>query len=141
MVETSVHYRGQHLMKVDSKGRMSLPYTFRNETVGDIVFIMHPSSPAIVAINQSIKDDNTAKLAAIFSGAVNLDNNGRTVLTAQQRKHIKLEVAGEVMVVGMKNHFQVWSADNWENVKDFYAKELVRRLEPELDIFVPNEYH
>ncbi|HPD83157.1 MAG: hypothetical protein R3D88_06365 [Alphaproteobacteria bacterium] len=132
-------YRGIHSLKSDSKGRLNLPASLGCKDLDGLVLISHPEQPAIIAREQFISDEATDTLTAMFSQFSKIDPDGRILLNAEQRDKIQLKRGEAVTIVGMKNHFQIWSTANWKIVEPLYADELVRRLTSNLDVFVPGK--
>ena len=121
--------------KLDKKGRVSVPATFRSylNSMGYNGFISYPSfnHPALEACSQ----DRTEKLSntidslnpfeekrdffatSILSESENLqfDTEGRVTLSEKLLKHAKINT--NILFIGLGKTFQIWEPKNFEKFK------------------------
>ena len=121
--------------KVDKKGRVSVPATFRSHlsSMGFNGFISYPSfnHPALEACSQ----DRIEKLSStidslnpfeekrdyfatsILSESINLqfDTEGRISLTKKLLDHAKIK--SNILFIGLGKTFQIWEPKNFERFK------------------------
>jgi len=126
--------------KIDKKGRVSVPATFRSHlnSMGFNGFITYPSfnHPALEACSQDRieKISNTIDslnpfeekrdyfATAILSESENLqfDTEGRISLSAKLLNHTKIK--NIVLFVGLGKTFQIWEPRNFDKFKNFARK-------------------
>ena len=126
--------------KIDKKGRVSVPATFRSNlnSMGYNGFITYPSfnHPALEACSQ----DRVEKLSntidslnpfeekrdyfatSVLSESENLqfDTEGRVSISEKLLKHAKIK--NNVLFVGLGKTFQIWEPKNFEKFKAFARK-------------------
>ena len=126
--------------KIDKKGRVSVPATFRSHlnSMGFNGFITYPSfnHPALEACSQDRieKISNTIDslnpfeekrdyfATSILSESENLqfDTEGRISLSLKLLNHTKIK--NTVLFVGLGKTFQIWQPSNFEKFKSFARK-------------------
>ena len=130
--------------KIDKKGRVSVPATFRSHlnSMGYNGFISYPSfnHSALEACSQ----DRIEKLSntidslnpfeekrdffatSVLSESENLqfDTEGRVSLSDKLLKHAKIK--NDILFVGLGKTFQVWSPKNFEKFKNFARKKALQ---------------
>jgi MraZ protein len=146
-------FRGESVHKVDSKGRVSIPASFRRTLEeGDPDFAS--SNIAQVVINYGVRaneclegysisgmeeiDANIRKVAAFSdereslefmfntqSVYVQLDDTGRIVLSAKLRELFGL--GDEVVFAGMNNRFQIWEPKAFEARRQAMGAQVASR--------------
>ncbi len=126
--------------KIDKKGRVSVPATFRSHlnTLGYNGFISYPSfsHPALEGCSQ----DRIEKLSnaidslnpfeekrdffatSVLSESENLqfDTEGRISLSEKLLNHAKIK--NNILFVGLGKTFQIWEPKNFEEFKDVARK-------------------
>ncbi|WP_425045738.1 division/cell wall cluster transcriptional repressor MraZ [Primorskyibacter sp. S87] len=156
-------FRGESHHKVDSKGRVSIPASFRrvleagdpNWQSGDnpelvIVYADHRRAFLECYTMEAI-DEVDAKIDALPRGSMqrkalqrmfhgqsfptNVDETGRLVLPAKLRKKIGLE--GEAFFIAAGDTFQIWNPDTYESEELARADEW---LDEQGDDFDPMEF-
>lgn len=122
-------YTGIHILKIDDKGRISVPAAFRNGEEGEFRLIEHPNAPVLIGHVESDFDGQISSLSTIFSRTLSYKKEGRICLGADLKSYIGLSAdSKEVAVIGMGNHFQIWSLENWKKVEPEYKARLVDAL-------------
>ena len=134
-------FTGEHTIKVDGKGRMSIPADFRrvleegdpdwtpglsprmyllygdhlkNELHGYTVDEFNAVVAQINALPRG--SDRKKKLSRLIIGQsirLDVDKDGRTVMPIKQRQKLGL-TDGELTFSGMGDHFEIWRADMFE---------------------------
>ncbi|MFO0996494.1 MAG: division/cell wall cluster transcriptional repressor MraZ [Alphaproteobacteria bacterium] len=132
-----------HVNKVDRKGRVSVPASFRaalaTQSMTTIVAFPSFRAPAIEVVDRqrmeefSASTDQYAQFSethddlslAIFSGAEELafDGEGRVMLPKSLADHAKITTSAAF--VGLGRTFQIWSPETFERHKQS-ASERVR---------------
>jgi len=120
-------FLGQYRHTIDEKGRLTIPARFRDlleqgayVTQGLEKNLMVLTADAFEQLarqtNRSSLTDQTARefKRLLFSTAERLepDKNGRILLPQFLREFTGLD--GEVMLVGVGTHFEIWPTDAWE---------------------------
>ena len=130
--------------KIDKKGRVSVPSTFRSHlnSLGYNGFISYPSfnHPALEACSQ----DRIEKLSntidslnpfeekrdffatSVLSESVNLqfDTEGRVSISEKLLNHAKIK--NSLLFVGLGTTFQIWEPKNFENFRAFARKKAFK---------------
>jgi MraZ protein len=121
--------------KIDKKGRVSVPATFRSHlgSMGYNGFISYPSfnHPALEACSQdrieklssSIDNLNPFEERRDFfatsilseSESLQFDSEGRVSLSEKMLNHSKIK--NDVLFVGLGQTFQIWEPNNFEKFK------------------------
>ena len=126
-------FTGEYRHTVDDKGRIAVPVKFRAQLdPGSMVsgwlddcLAIHTKagweelSEKVAAL--PITDQNSRRFQRfVFAGAaeVELDRQGRVLLPAYLRDHIRL--ANEAVVVGSRDHAEIWVPATWET----YGRQL-----------------
>lgn len=121
--------RGNRPAKIDDKGRLKLPTVFRSAIAaqyGDDVFVTSTDGKAAVIYPLRVWTDVEAQLAQApssdprvrrYKEAVNyygqeaaFDKQGRVLIQGLLRE--RAEIVGEVMVLGLGNHLEVWNKEH-----------------------------
>jgi MraZ protein len=115
---------------IDEKGRLTIPAKFRAELAGGLVvtrgfdrnLMIFPIEgwqelAEKIAARPLGDDEVRAFRRRVFSGAVDLepDRQGRIVVPQYLRDFAGIN--GEVVVAGMYNYVEVWSAEAWQAVR------------------------
>lgn len=132
-----MNYVGIHIVKMDSKGRFSIPAAFRPNKEGEFRFLEHPESPVLIGHLESGLSKNMRSLSTIFSREVQYKEGGRSVLPKEFRDYIEIpDHETQIAAIGMGNHFQLWSLDNWKKVEPAYKARLMKAMMAE-SVWVP----
>lgn len=117
---------GEFSHSIDEKGRVRIPKNFRDE-LGETFYITKGFEECLFVFpeeqwlefmaklkNNNFKDEKIRRMQRFFTGSampINLDGQGRTVISQALRKFAQLEK--EVSLVGMDNRIEIWSTDRW----------------------------
>ena len=124
-------FMGEYQHKMDSKGRVIIPASFRDELsekfvvtrgLDNCLFVypMHEWSileEKLTSLPITSKDSRTF-VRFFFSGATkcSLDKQGRISLPANLRKYAELEK--QIVIIGLANRIELWAKDKWDNYID-----------------------
>lgn len=117
---------------VDEKGRLLLPIPFRAELAPACVITKGQDGHLVVysqdGWNQraaEVREGYSRETASgrrfrrlMFFGAAtqqSMDSQGRLMVTSELRKHAGIECGGEVMVVGVDDEIEIWSAPTFQS--------------------------
>jgi len=124
-------FLGEFTHTIDNKGRLTIPAKFRGELAAGLVvtrgfdqnlmlFTLEGWQELADRIAQRplADEDVRAFRRRVFSGAVDLepDRQGRILLPPYLREFAAIE--GDVVIAGMYNYVELWSATAWEAVRD-----------------------
>ncbi len=133
----TVDLNGAYRHKVDEKGRMSLPASFRKDLSTDLVVTRNPKDECLYVFEP---DDFNVWVAQVFedkfgkfdatddlhvrlrrklksrAAAVSIDAAGRIMLPAEARKAVDIDK--NVVVVGNTGYFEIWDAKRYDQVDD-----------------------
>ena len=136
-VNKVVDLNGLYRHKVDAKGRMSLPASFRKVLSTDLVVTRHPDDDCLYVFEPQAFND---WVAGVFEDAfgkfdssndlhvrlrrklksravdVSIDAAGRIMLSADQRA--AAGIGKDVVVVGNTGYFEVWDAKRYDEQDD-----------------------
>ena len=138
-------FRGHFEHTLDAKNRLSIPARFRAPFSAGVVLAKDPEPCMAVwtpdsheaIIERALGGLNPMgseyrKLSRFYQGnsfEIDLDASGRVILPAPLLSHAG--VAKEVVVVGVGDHLEVWSADRWQQQQralDAEIEEVTERL-------------
>ena len=111
--------------KVDAKGRMSLPASFRKVLSTDLVVTRNPKDAWVAGVfeDKFEKFDRTNDLHVRLrrklksrAADVSIDAAGRIMISAEQREAVGIDK--EVVVVGNTGYFEIWDAKRYDAVDD-----------------------
>lgn len=119
---------GQYKVKLDDKGRISLPAPFRADFLEDEGGFLVWRVDHIGLMNEStwtkyfrqlegdadLTPDDLLVLAS-WATPFKLDHQGRLVVNQQLRERAQL--AGEVVLVGSKNYISIYEPDAWAQME------------------------
>lgn len=120
-----------YINKLDRKGRVSIPASFRGALYGDdfsgVVLFCSPKYPCLEGFDMKTMEAMASRLdqfdmfsseqddmaAAIFGAAnpLSLDGQGRIVLSEDLKDYACLE--GKAAIVGLGRKFQIWNPDKF----------------------------
>lgn len=124
-------FRGRFEHTIDKKGRISIPYRYREILVerSEESLIVTNSDSCLVAFPKEeweLLEKKVAKLPQMkpevkafqryfISGAIEcpLDKQGRIMVPQSLRKYAKLDK--EVVLVGLVKKFEIWSKEVWDS--------------------------
>jgi MraZ protein len=123
-------FLGEATHTIDSKGRLTIPARYRGALAAGLVvtrgfdqnLMLFPLDgwqelAARITQRPLADDDMRAFRRRVFSGAVDLvpDRQGRILLPPYLRSFAGMN--GEVVIAGMYDYLELWSADAWVAVK------------------------
>ena len=123
-------FTGEYRHSVDEKGRMAVPARFRVQLAGGAI-VSRWIDGCLAVFTKADWEVLTTKVAGLpiadpgsrafqrflFGGAIEaeLDGQGRVLLPAFLREWA--ELAGEAVVVGSRDHAEIWAPTRWEGVR------------------------
>ncbi len=123
-------FLGEFAHTIDNKGRLTIPAKFREDVKDGLVVTRGFDQNLMlftlegwreladrIAQRPLADEDVRAFRRRVFSGAVDLkpDRQGRVLLPPYLREFAGLD--GEVIVAGMYNYVELWSAQTWQTVR------------------------
>jgi MraZ protein len=123
-------FLGEATHTIDSKGRLTIPARYRGALAAGLVvtrgfdqnLMLFPLDgwqelAARITQRPLADDDMRAFRRRVFSGAVDLvpDRQGRILLPPYLRNFAGMN--GEVVIAGMYDYLELWSADAWVAVR------------------------
>lgn len=135
--EKVVDLNSAYRHKVDAKGRMSLPATFRKVLSTDLVVTRNPKDECLyvfepqgfnawvakVFVDKFGEFDDTNDLHLKLrrklksrAADVSIDASGRIMISAEQREAVGIDK--DVVVVGNTGYFEIWDAKRYDEVDD-----------------------
>ncbi len=135
-------FRGSSIHSLDPKGRIIIPSRFRNVIRaggGDAVMITRMDGSlfayALVEwgrIEEKIlalaeKSEAMRRFRRVFVGGAFecvCDKQGRVLIPPILRDYANLEK--EIVLVGVLDHFEIWSKDNWEKENQLMESDMLK---------------
>ncbi|HEX5440862.1 MAG TPA: division/cell wall cluster transcriptional repressor MraZ [Ktedonobacterales bacterium] len=129
-------FLGEFQYRLDAKGRLAIPARFRSKIEGGAALTRGVEQCLYVypldtwdqkgrELEVSITDPRKRQmLMRRFFGTAaecEMDGQGRIVVPAKFRKYA--ELTGEAMVIGVRDHFEIWSLAAWERYQDAMEQE------------------
>lgn len=123
-------FLGEYTHTIDEKGRVTIPARYRGELAAGLVvtrgfdqnLMIFPVSEwqelASRIMERLLSDESVrAFRRRVFAGAVDIepDRQGRIVLPQYLREFAGID--GEVVIAGLFNYIELWSADAWETIR------------------------
>ncbi|CUH80257.1 cell division protein MraZ [Tritonibacter multivorans] len=152
-------FRGESQHKVDTKGRVSIPASFRRVLEASDPNWQHGDNPELVIVYGDARrqylecytmeaiEEVDAKIANLPRGSMarkvlermfngqslptTVDETGRLVLPAKLRKKIGLD--GEAFFIAAGDTFQIWNPDTFNEVEAAEAEKLLEELPEGMD--------
>lgn len=152
-------FRGESQHKVDSKGRVSIPASFRRVLEASDPNWQHGDNPELVIVYGDARrqylecytmeaiEEVDAKIANLPRGSMarkvlermfngqslptTVDETGRLVLPAKLRSKIGLDK--EAFFIAAGDTFQIWNPDTFEDVEAVEAEKLLEELPEGMD--------
>ncbi len=131
-------FRGHFEHTLDAKNRLSIPARFRASFSAGVVLAKDPEPCMAVwtpdtheaIIERALGNLNPMgseyrKLSRFYQGnsfEIDLDASGRVILPAPLLAHAG--IAKEVVVVGVGDHLEVWSAERWQRQQEALDAEI-----------------
>lgn len=124
-------FRGANAINLDTKGRLAIPTKYRqtllDDCEGQLVCTVDTQQSCLLLYPLPEWEEIELKLSKFssmvpaerrmqrlllgYATEVEMDKNGRLLLSSPLRNHAKL--SKEVMLVGQLNKFEIWDADIW----------------------------
>jgi MraZ protein len=137
---------GEYKHNVDGKGRVFIPAKLR-ETLGESFMLckgiegkrclcIYPMDEWN-KLDETIRQLPTVKASAVrhflYAGAASLecDGQGRALLPASLREYA--ELTGEISILGMSTHLELWNNDAWSKENGEYSPEAIGEMVAELN--------
>ena len=134
--------RGYKIRTIDSKGRLIIPAGFRDEIKDEgsngLMISSTGMEKCLVAysytewnlvenriLSLAEKDDFMRRFRRKFIGGAfkrSYDKQSRILIPPPLREYAELEK--DIVIVGVLNHFEIWSLGNWENEDVLMAEDL-----------------
>ena len=127
---------GEYFHKLDSKGRVSLPSSFRKALDKDLVVTTSPEGDCLLVFDfegfnnwvdslfahdggfdaGNMRHVRARKVLNSRAKSVELDSSGRIGINANLRDAAGLD--REVALIGDADHFEIWDAKRWSDFAD-----------------------
>jgi transcriptional regulator MraZ len=133
-------FRGSSLHTIDSKGRIIIPSRFREIIKADdnngimisrmdsgLVAYTHTEWRKIETriLSLAEKSDNMRRFRRVFIGGAfecPCDKQGRILIPPMLRQYA--ELSREIVLVGVLDHFEIWSREKWEKENLHMEKDM-----------------
>ena len=133
-------FRGSSFHTIDSKGRIIVPARFReiikaDDNNGVIISRMDSGLVAythtewrkieIRILSLAEKSDNMRRFRRVFIGGAfecPCDKQGRILIPPMLRQYA--ELSREIVLVGVLDHFEIWSREKWEKENLHMEKDM-----------------
>ena len=132
-----MYLKGEYRHKLDAKGRLNLPASFRKALTKDLVVTLSPKKDYLMVFDdegfenwikslfEGVRKDgeegfrpnnlslaNSRKVLHARARNVELDNSGRLGVPSDLRETVSL--SKEVVLVGDGDHIEIWDAKRWD---------------------------
>ena len=133
-------FRGSSFHTIDAKGRLIIPARFRDVIRADggervmlsrmdgcvVVYVLEEWRRIETRILQlAQKNDNMRRFRRVFIGGAfdcNCDKQERILIPPLLREYAGLQK--DVVLVGVLDHFEIWSREKWEHENQNLEKDL-----------------
>lgn len=133
-------FRGSSFHTIDSKGRIIVPARFREIIKADdnngvmisrmdsgLVAYTHTEWRKIETriLSLAEKSDNMRRFRRVFIGGAfecPCDKQGRILIPPMLRQYA--EISREIVLVGVLDHFEIWSREKWEKENLHMEKDM-----------------
>lgn len=119
-------YFGQYYVKVDPKGRIAVPATYR-EGLGDEFHISLSLDHCLNMVDSACFEATSRHISTMptnmssilarrfnaFSFVVKPDKQGRVVIPPMLRTELEISLGDELVIAGMGSHLDVWHKEEW----------------------------
>jgi MraZ protein len=126
-VASGNEFSGEHRHQIDDKGRLAVPSKMRAQLAGtfhvaqwlDTCLAILPNSEWDLIAGKvaalPMTDPRTRALERrLYGKAVELELDAQGRINLPQNLRDAAELAGEVVVVGVRNRVEIWSKDRWD---------------------------
>ena len=135
-------FLGEYERSLDEKSRVAIPIELRSglgtgavmTRSFDNCLCIYPAARWEVLANAlddfpQVRSEARILARSLFGGAVpcDFDRQGRIVIPAFLREHAG--ISGEVIIVGVNSHVEVWSREAWLHQKQRFEKESAQLAE------------
>jgi MraZ protein len=126
-------FTGRHERQLDPKGRLALPAEFRRQFEHQCFLTFGESSCIEVFTPEAFKDMADVLMEKVRRGeasrdairgmahntfTVNVDGQGRIVLTPELRAYAGIELNSRVVVAGAIDRMEIWNAETYGSVNE-----------------------
>lgn len=135
----NIMLRGSSFHTIDPKGRVIIPARFKDELKngGDGIIISHMDNCLVAYTHEewekietrilslAEKSETMRRFRRVFIGGAfhcNWDKQDRILIPPTLRQYASLEK--EIVMVGVLDHFEIWSKENWEKENLHLAEDL-----------------
>jgi len=134
-------FRGSSSHKLDQKGRLSIPSRFKKDIESEETPVLYltrmdncikayPQSRWL-EIEENFKNlkTKTKKMRRFFTNFIGnvaeceLDKQSRIIIPQNLRDYAELEK--DVVLVGVLEHFEIWSEENWQRENEILEQDLL----------------
>lgn len=133
-------FRGSSFHTIDAKGRIIVPARFRDiiKTDGTYGAVISRMDSGLVAysfeewrkieariLSLAVKSDNMRRFRRVFIGGAfecMCDKQDRILIPPTLRQYAELD--REIVLVGVLDHFEIWSRENWEKENLVIEKDM-----------------
>jgi MraZ protein len=133
-------FRGCSFHTIDSKGRIIIPARFRDDLKdggGDGVMVSRMDQSLFAytfeewnkieakILAMAEKSEAMRRFRRVFIGGAFeclCDKQGRVLIPPSLRQYAEIE--REIVLVGVLDHFEIWSRENWENENKLMEEEM-----------------
>ena len=144
-----IGFIGRHDLKIDDKGRLTIPSRFKSvlkeKYAGDgmqvVVFVNYDKNLSVLPLseyareaekleNYNVLDEESRRLQEIFTGLASVekvDSSGRIRLSPDLRD--TAGIGREVTCIGRNRHFDVWDRERWDATQAQSLGDLKRLAE------------
>jgi transcriptional regulator MraZ len=135
-------FRGSSFHTIDEKGRIIVPTRFR-----DVIKAGSGNGVMVSRMDKSLfgytfdewskienkilslaeKSDNMRRFRRVFIGGAhecNFDKQGRILVPPSLRQYSEIEK--DIVLVGVLDHFEIWSRENWENENSLMEEDMMK---------------
>lgn len=129
---------GEYQHNIDVKGRIFIPSKFRDDLKERFMLARGLDGCIFVYAMEEWKElaekikalpmSSTRQVQRfLFSGAteVELDKQGRVVISPKLREHAGLTEAKSATIIGVSNRAEIWNTERWENACDSISDEEI----------------
>jgi MraZ protein len=120
-------FSGEHRHQIDDKGRLAVPSKMRAQLAGTFHVAQWLDTCLAILPNREwdliagkvaalpMTDPRTRALERrLYGKAVELEMDAQGRINLPQNLRDAAELAGEVVVVGVRNRVEIWSKDRWD---------------------------
>ena len=141
-------YTGIYEAKLDTKCRIVIPQSFRNELGEDFKIFLAFNRKCLYIMDNKKYNETSYKLSQLsfkrystmskmihgYCFSVKPDKQGRIVLPPQLRKRINLDVGSDVTILGLGMYIEIWQSEKYEQAFDEITPEDIEEVESYIDL-------